>query len=169
VALVVCVLVTNSIVHATLSVHVTLSPADDRVLLTVRDYGDGHPTARSAEPPDHLLGGRGLPVAEESTLGWGVLAATPSGQDRVDGVRRNWRSGPSRSPRSGFDRGHWPDIGDPPRVVMEIAGHSVIETTMNVYGHLAWSPRVSRGAPGRIRTCDPRIRRRFRMVAGSLT
>lgn len=80
VALVVCELVTNSIVHATSSVHVRLSLADERVLLTVRDYGDGHPTARSDDPQDHLLGGRGLLVVEESTLGWGVLAATPSGK-----------------------------------------------------------------------------------------
>jgi integrase len=28
-------------------------------------------------------------------------------------------------------------LGEHPRVVMEIAGHSAIEMTMNVYGHVA--------------------------------
>jgi integrase len=31
--------------------------------------------------------------------------------------------------------GYW--RGESPRVVMEIAGHSAIEVTANVYGHLA--------------------------------
>ena len=80
VSLVVSELVTNSIVHATSSVHVTLSMAEDRVQLTVRDHGDGYPTAPSDDPDNDSLGGRGMLVVEESTVGWGVLAARPSGK-----------------------------------------------------------------------------------------
>jgi integrase len=39
-------------------------------------------------------------------------------------------------------------LGVPPRVVMEIAGHSALEMTMNVYGHVDLDSR--REALGRL-------------------
>jgi integrase len=40
------------------------------------------------------------------------------------------------------------DLGVPPRVVMEIVGHSTIEMTMTVYGHVALD--AQRQALGRL-------------------
>lgn len=48
-------------------------------------------------------------------------------------IRRSWRSGirtVGRSLVTGFAQGVHP------RTVMEIVGHSAIEMTMNVYGHV---------------------------------
>lgn len=39
-------------------------------------------------------------------------------------------------------------MGAPPRVVMEIVGHSALEMTMNVYGHVNLESR--RDAPDRL-------------------
>jgi anti-sigma regulatory factor (Ser/Thr protein kinase) len=79
-SLVVSELVTNAVVHAASSVDVTLSRADGRVQLMVRDHGAGYPEARFDEPEEHVLGGRGLLLVRAATRGWGVLPARSAGK-----------------------------------------------------------------------------------------
>jgi Histidine kinase-like ATPase domain len=78
--LVVSELVTNAVVHAASEVDLTLSRADGRVQMTVRDHGAGHPTPRLEEPDSDYLGGRGLLLVQHSTRGWGVFPAEAEGK-----------------------------------------------------------------------------------------
>lgn len=73
-------LVTNAVIHAASTVDVTLSRADGRIQLTVRDHGAGHPTPRSHEPDDRHLNGRGLLLVQHIARGWGVFPAEAEGK-----------------------------------------------------------------------------------------
>jgi Histidine kinase-like ATPase domain len=79
-SLVVSELVTNAVVHAASAVDITLSRADRRVQMMVRDQGAGHPEPRVDEPEEHVLGGRGLQLVQAATRGWGVLPARSGGK-----------------------------------------------------------------------------------------
>jgi anti-sigma regulatory factor (Ser/Thr protein kinase) len=99
-SLVVSELVTNSVVHAFTPVTLTLSKADTRVQVLVRDHGDGTPEAREDGTPEHTLGGRGLVLVRAVARGWGVLPAPPRGKvvwavlDETSADGRFWDAGP---------------------------------------------------------------------------
>ena len=64
-------LVTNAILHAHSGVQLSISLADDRVRVDVRDEGDGEPARR-----DTVVGatsGRGLTLVDTLALDWGVV------------------------------------------------------------------------------------------------
>ncbi|HWL97347.1 MAG TPA: ATP-binding protein [Nocardioidaceae bacterium] len=75
-SLVVSELVTNAVVHAASAVDVTLSRADGRVQMLVRDQGAGHPQPRSYEPEHGVVGGRGLLLVSAAARAWGVFPAS---------------------------------------------------------------------------------------------
>jgi anti-sigma regulatory factor (Ser/Thr protein kinase) len=75
-SLVVSELVTNAVVHAASAVDVTLSRADGRVQMLVRDQGAGHPRRRIYEPENGGVGGRGLLLVNAAARAWGVFPAS---------------------------------------------------------------------------------------------
>ncbi|MGH3315629.1 MAG: ATP-binding protein [Nocardioidaceae bacterium] len=79
-SLVVSELVTNAVVHAASPMDLTLSKADGRLQMTVRDHGAGFPKARfeASRGPD--LGGRGLLLVQATARGWGVFPGRADGK-----------------------------------------------------------------------------------------
>lgn len=78
--LVVSELVTNSVLHAVTALDVSVSTAQGRVRVAVRDHGGGAPRAHPRERLEEHEGGRGLQLVSALTHGWGVLPGRRGGK-----------------------------------------------------------------------------------------
>jgi anti-sigma regulatory factor (Ser/Thr protein kinase) len=68
--LVVSELVTNAIVHAGTEIELTVVVRSDAIRIEVTDLGGGLP---KSSDPDEGTTGRGLPIVEALSCGWGVV------------------------------------------------------------------------------------------------
>lgn len=78
--LVVSELVTNSVLHAVTALDVSVSAAQGRVRVAVRDHGGGAPREHPVERLEEHEGGRGLQLVSALTHGWGVLPGRRGGK-----------------------------------------------------------------------------------------
>jgi anti-sigma regulatory factor (Ser/Thr protein kinase) len=94
--LVVSELATNAVVHARTPFRVSLSRADEELLLEVADASTTQPRTVGSEPL--ALSGRGLSIVGTVSQAWGV-------QNTANGVKKVWASLPT------------PRVDDPARTV----------------------------------------------------
>jgi hypothetical protein len=75
-------LVTNALQHSATVLDLSLGHANTRLRVAVHDHGGGAPTLRAATSADATaqLSGRGLPIIEALSRGWGVFATRPRGK-----------------------------------------------------------------------------------------
>jgi hypothetical protein len=76
-----------------------------------------------------------LVVARWEFAGLGYLTGGNVARSRCP--RRPVPANGARPPATGRTDREEPQLGVPPRVVMEIVGHSTLEMTMRVYGHVS--------------------------------
>jgi anti-sigma regulatory factor (Ser/Thr protein kinase) len=68
--LIVSELVTNAVVHAATAIELNVVVRSDAIRIEVTDLGGGVPTSSGA---DEGTTGRGLPIVEALSCGWGVV------------------------------------------------------------------------------------------------